>query len=139
MEPVPPDYLSMLNERLKKKVADEFSLNLHDGDIVVYTPFQFADGDHFVIRLRKDGRRMYYTDNSHTLMHLSFWVGDEIIAEKIKGCTVRGILAHYNIERESFDKEGSIIRPIKNEDEVGIALLEMVQAITILTSVISGR
>ncbi len=50
------------------------------------TPFEFGDGDYFVIRLKKDKKdpkTLVIDDTGHTYMHLSIWYTDDQIMECI--------------------------------------------------------
>lgn len=39
---------------------------------VVYNPFTFDDGDHFVVVLRREGGQWVLSDEGHTFMHISY-------------------------------------------------------------------
>ncbi len=63
-----------LREELRRKVCDE--VDIEDQGLqryVVYTPFMFDDGDHFVVVLRHEPNgRWVLTDEGHTFMHVSY-------------------------------------------------------------------
>lgn len=63
-----------LREELRRKVCDEIDIEdqgLHR--YIVYTPFMFDDGDHFVVVLKREPDDGWIlTDEGHTFMHLSY-------------------------------------------------------------------
>lgn len=66
--------LAGLRDEFRQKVCDEIDIEdqgLHR--YIVYTPFMFDDGDHFVIVLkRKPDNKWVLTDEGHTFMHISY-------------------------------------------------------------------
>ncbi len=62
----------LVNE-FKCKVSEEIDVE-HEGidRYIVYTPFMFDDGDHFVIVLKKHDDHWRFTDEGHTFMHMSY-------------------------------------------------------------------
>ena len=61
-------------EVIRKSLSKGYEINhdQRDGCWVVETPFDFRDGDHFVLVLKQDGPDWILTDEGHTLMHLSY-------------------------------------------------------------------
>ena len=49
----------------------------------ILTPYEFPDGDGYVIVLKKEGDHWIYSDEGHTLMHMSLWMED--IRDILKG------------------------------------------------------
>lgn len=62
-----------LLSQLRSKVSSEIDIESEGlGRYIVYTPFMFDDGDHYVVILRKHGDEWMLSDEGHTLMHLSY-------------------------------------------------------------------
>ena len=62
-----------LRKELKRKVCEEIEVESEGLQrFVVYTPFMFDDGDHFVIVLKRLTDRWVFTDEGHTFMHMSY-------------------------------------------------------------------
>ena len=58
------------------KVSAEIQLSADGKDrFLVFTPFHFNDGDQLVIVLKKMGGRWVLSDEAHTYMHLSYYMG----------------------------------------------------------------
>ena len=57
----------------KEKVSDHIKI-MSEGEhrYRVFTPFMFADGDHFSIILKREDGGWVLSDEGHTLMHLCF-------------------------------------------------------------------
>ena len=57
----------------RKKVCGEIEIEAEGlNRYIVYTPFMFDDGDHFVTVLKRENGGWQLTDEGHTLMHLSY-------------------------------------------------------------------
>ena len=64
---------SNLLQDFRKKVCGEIEIEAEGlNRYIVYTPFMFDDGDHFVTILRQDNGGWLLSDEGHTLMHLSY-------------------------------------------------------------------
>lgn len=60
-------------DQFRAAVCQEVSLAQHGLDrYVVHVPFTFDDGDHYVVVAERDGEEWAFTDEGHTLMHLSY-------------------------------------------------------------------
>lgn len=72
---------------IKGSLDKTYGVVFHDNkssELWVETPFEFGDGDHFVIRIKKDKsdpKTLIIDDNGHTYMHLSIWYSDDQIME----------------------------------------------------------
>ena len=65
--------LSEVQNNLRNTVSAEVSLLSEGVDRYrVFTPFEFEDGDHFSIVLKKDNGSFIFTDEAHTIMHMSY-------------------------------------------------------------------
>ena len=82
-------------ERIYSSLACEQIDLAPDGDrkFIVYTPFTFDDGDHYVIVLNESGAGWTLTDEGNTLMHLSY-EGFELTPER--AVLIDGILRAAN-------------------------------------------
>src|SRR5687768_4923238 len=57
----------------KRKVSAGVKIEQDGLDrFIVYTPFSFDDGDHYVVVLKRDDDKWVLTDEGHTFMHLSY-------------------------------------------------------------------
>jgi hypothetical protein len=112
-------------KQFKEKVCNSIELHQEGNNrYLVFTPFEFGDGDSFVIILKKEGDDWLLTDEGHTIMHLSYWIDErnllhgkywEIIANTIK----------------SFDlteDDGELILKIK-DNLFGDSLFSYIQAL----------
>lgn len=64
---------TQLEREFKRKVSAEIDVEPEGIDrYIVYTPFMFDDGDHFVIILKKRDNQWRFTDEGHTFMHMSY-------------------------------------------------------------------
>jgi len=94
---------------------------------IVYTPFMFDDGDHFVVVLRHEGDSWVLSDEGHTLMHLSY--GDVKLDRGKRAKLIDDALAIYQIERSDGE-----LRVAVPEQRFGDALFSFVQGIGRITA-----
>jgi hypothetical protein len=112
----------------REKVSAEIDVEPEGLDrFVVYTPFMFDDGDHFVVLLRKYGERWMLTDEGHTFMHLSY--GDVDLDSGARAKVIDQALASYRITRDRGE-----LRVLVPDEQYGDALFSFVQAITRITA-----
>ena len=71
----------------------------------VLTPFQFDDGDHLVIVLKKDGAGWVLSDAAHTFMHLAQDGDEPDLHEGACAPMVSGILSRFGVE----DRGGELV------------------------------
>ena len=65
--------LERIEKGFKEKVDNQVHIKSEGKDRYrVFTPFMFADGDHFSIILKREGGGWVLSDEGYTLMHLSF-------------------------------------------------------------------
>lgn len=61
-----------LVENIRRTLGQEIDIEPEGLErFIIYTPFMFADGDHFVVILKRGGDKWVITDEGHTLMHFS--------------------------------------------------------------------
>lgn len=89
---------------------------------IVYTPFAFDDGDHYVVILEREDNHWLLTDEGHTFMHLSYG-GVDVLAGQ-RGELVKNSLAAYGLENRS----GELVLNVP-EEQFGDALFSYLQAI----------
>ena len=90
----------------------------------VLTPFQFDDGDHFVIVLKKDGDGWVLSDQAHTFMHLAPDGDEPDLHEGACAPIVSGILSRFGVE----DRGGELVAALP-DDGGGDAFYAFVQAL----------
>ena len=62
-----------IEKSFREKVCEEISLYEEGVDRYrVFTPFQFDDGDHFSVILKRKNQKWYLSDEGFTIMHLSY-------------------------------------------------------------------
>lgn len=73
----------------------------------VIVPFEFADGDGLVIRLRRlDNERWEWTDMGHTYMHLSYIMDLDTLTTGPRAETLESVKKRFDIE----DRDGELVR-----------------------------
>jgi hypothetical protein len=107
----------------RQKVGKEIDLEAEGLErYVVYTPFMFDDGDHYVVVLRRENDQWILTDEAHTFMHLSY--ADMDITKGMRAKVIEQALTTYRIQ----NKDGELRLNVPDE-AFGDALFTMVQAI----------
>jgi hypothetical protein len=78
---------SALKSAIDSALAAEVKLGpVREGQIQVYVPFEFPDGDGLVVHVREAGDdRLEVTDLAHTLLHLSYHTDLKRFTEGQKG------------------------------------------------------
>ena len=100
-----------------KKVHRNIELERVDVDqFVVYVPFQFDDGDHYVIMLIQEAGNWVLTDGGHTLMHPGY--------NNLDHNELEDIVAIYGVENRSGE-----LRIVVLDEKFGDALLTMIQVL----------
>lgn len=113
----------------RRKICQEIDIEGEGLDrYIVYTPFMFDDGDHFVTILRKDDSGWFVTDEGHTLMHLSYSGVD--IGQGTRARLVEESLGAHGVE----NREGEL-RMVVPGDRVGDALYSYLQALSRVATV----
>jgi len=113
----------------RRKVCQEIDVEPQGVDrYIVYTPFMFDDGDHFVVLLRKDSSGWFITDQGHTLMHLSYSGVD--VGKGNRARIVEESLAAQRIE----NRDGEL-RIAVADREFGDALYSYLEGLSKITTV----
>jgi hypothetical protein len=112
----------------REKVCREIDLEAEGVDrYIVYTPFMFDDGDHFVIVLRKEKEHWVLSDEAHTFMHLSYTEVD--LSQGGRAKIIDQALAGYRVENRSGELKLAVA-----DNAFGDALFSLLQAISRITS-----
>ena len=74
----------------------------------VLTPFQFDDGDHLVIVLKKEGAGWVLSDEAHTFMHLAQDGDEPDLHEGACAPIVAAILSRFGVE----DRGGELVADV---------------------------
>lgn len=88
---------------------------------VVYNPFTFDDGDHFVVVLRRQGDHWWLTDEGHTLMHLSYGGVDLSKGQ-------RATLVEQALEVHGIENAGGELKMPVHEADASDAFFSFIQA-----------
>jgi len=120
---------SILLDAFRRKVCQEVDIEPEGvGRYLVYTPFMFDDGDHFVVILRRAGASWAITDEGHTLMHLSYSGVD--LSRGNRATIVEESLAEHGVE----NRAGELTLPVPGE-AFGDALFSFLQALSSIATV----
>ena len=112
-----------LKKEFKRKVCDEIDVEPEGIDrFIVYTPFMFDDGDHFVIIMKRHNDRWHLTDEGHTFMHMSY--GEIDISQGMRKSIIDQVLMSFRLANES----GELCLEVPDE-QYGDALFSFVQAL----------
>ena len=98
----------------------------------IFTPFQFDDGDHFVVVLRKGKQGNWIiTDEGHTYMHLSYWMDSSSIESGNRNAIIEDALEKHGIQ----EKEGQILAELKDFENAGNVFYNFIQCLINITDV----
>jgi hypothetical protein len=119
--------LSAIREEFKQKVCNKVDIEEQGiSRFVIYTPFMFDDGDHFVIVLKRESTRWVLTDEGHTFMHVSY---DEV---DMSHGTRKGIIDQALLNFAMTNDSGELKLNIPDE-AFGDALFSFIQGLTRIT------
>jgi hypothetical protein len=96
----------------------------------VFTPFQFEDGDHLVIVLKRENAHWLLSDEGHTYMHLTYRLDEKDFHRGTRQKIITNALSMFTVN----DRGGELAIEIK-EDRYGDALYSFVQALLKITDV----
>ena len=115
--------------QFRQKVSAKIDIQSEGrNSFVVFTPFQFDDGDHLRIVLRNEKGEWYLTDEGHTFMHVSY---EEIDLSRGKRAEIiDGVLVCCGIQRENGE-----LRAYVEDGAYGDALYSFVQALIKITDI----
>ena len=90
----------------------------------VSTPFQFDDGDHLVIVLKREGNQWLYSDEAHTYMRLTYDIKESDLRKGTRQRIILNTLSAFQIE----DRDGELVLFVP-DDQYADALFSFVQGI----------
>jgi len=114
---------------LRTKISAEVDIEaegLHR--YIVYTPFMFDDGDHYVVILRKEAGSWVLSDEGHTFMHLSY-AGIDLTAQ------TRSRIIEESLASHGVQNVGGELRLAVPDEDFGNALFSFMQALARTTTV----
>lgn len=95
----------------------------------VFTPFQFGDGDHLGIVLKREADRWLLSDEGRTYMYLAYrGIGDADLQRGTRQGILSNTLSAFNVQ----DREGELVINAP-EDSYGDALFSFIQALLKIT------
>ena len=120
-----------IEREFKEKVSDRIRL-VSEGmnRYQVFTPFQFEDGDHLVIILKRENSHWVLSDEGHTYMHLTYRLDEKDVRRGTRQKIITNALSMFTVS----DRDGELAIAIK-EDRYGDALYSFVQALLKITDV----
>ncbi len=114
---------SALLETLRSKVSGEIDLESEGLDrYIVYTPFMFDDGDHYVVILRREAGNWVLSDEGHTFMHLSYSGVDLSAPTRTK-------IIEEALTASGVTSNNGELRLVVPSEDFGNALFSFVQAL----------
>lgn len=119
-----------LQERIRDRVGVSMTLRPRGaGEFTIVTPFQFGDGDHYVMHLRAlDEGRYEFSDGGYTFMHISYQDID------LETATRAQIIENALARSQVVNDEGEL-RLTVPADQVGEGLFTFIQTITHLSDI----
>jgi hypothetical protein len=112
-----------LEREFKRKVCEEIDVEREGVDrYIVYTPFMFDDGDHFVIVLKKRNDQWRFTDEGHTFMHMSY--GEIDLLHGTRKSIIDQVLLSFRLANDA----GELCLEV-SDDQYGDALFSFIQAL----------
>lgn len=122
--------LSDIENKLKDKISNEITLGEEGVNrFRIFNPYEFDDGDHFSIFLKKENDNWKFTDEAHTIMHMSYDM--DVSALKKEGTRqkiITNIISNFGLE----ENEGTLSIKIDNED-FGAAFYNFIHALIKIT------
>jgi hypothetical protein len=123
------DISSQLLERLRTKISGEIDLERQGPNrYILYTPFAFPDGDHYVLTLSQKNGMWALSDEGHTLMHLSY--GNVDIQQGSRAVLIEDYVGGFGVS----NNEGELTLEA-SEDDLADAVFSFVQMITKISAV----
>jgi hypothetical protein len=122
--------LSDIEIKLRDKISNEISLREEGiNRFRIFNPYEFDDGDHFSIFLKKENGNWRFTDEAHTIMHLSYDM--DVSALKKEGTRQKiltNTISNFGLE----ENEGTLSIKIDDED-FGGAFYNFIHALIKIT------
>lgn len=122
---------SIIEKSFKEKVCKEVRLVAEGVDrFRVFTPFQFDDGDHFAIVLKKVGDDWLLSDEGHTYMHLSYNMDVRSLENGRRAKIVSNAVSNFGIT----ETKGVLTAVVGSEDS-GNVFYNYIQGLIKITDV----
>jgi hypothetical protein len=122
--------ISDIESALKDKISREISLKEEGVNrFRIFNPYEFDDGDHFSIFLKKENGHWKFTDDAHTIMHLSYDM--DVSALKKEGTRQKiltNIISNFGLD----EYDGSLSIRIESDD-FGSAFYNYIHALIKVT------
>jgi len=124
----------MMNESLllpdfRRAICNEIDIEQEGRDrYIVYTPFMFDDGDHFVVLLKKSDGAWYFTDEGHTFMHMGYSGVDFTSSSRWR--VIESALQNHRIEHSDGELRMRLV-----DDHAGDCLFSYIQGLSRITNV----
>lgn len=120
-----------IQNEIRETVATQISIQQEGTDRYrIFTPFCFNDGDHLTIVLKQDNNRWTFSDEGHTLMHLSYEIDEKELRKGSRAKIILDSLNAFGIE----DKNGELLIET-SPNQFGNALFTFVQGLLKVTDV----
>ena len=117
--------IETIEKEFKSKVCDKIRLFGEGLDrFRVFTPFQFEDGDHLAIVLKRENLNWVLSDEGHTYMHLTYDLDEKDLYRGTRQKVITNALSMFQVEERS----GELMLRIDNE-QYGDALFSYIQAL----------
>jgi len=116
-----------LEREFRRKVSEQVRIEAQGLErYVVFQPFMFDDGDHFVVVLKKDRQQWIFTDEGHTLMHVQY---EDIDLRR----GPRASILDSTLNALSLENREGELRLVVPEEQFGDALYSFLQALNKVT------
>lgn len=125
------DIKETIEKNFKEKVCREVRLAAEGVDrFRVFSPFQFDDGDHFAIVLKKFGNNWILSDEGHTYMHLSYIMDVKSLERDKRAKIVSNALSNFGIKETK-----GVLTAILNTENSGNIFFNYIQGLIKITDV----
>ena len=124
-------YLPDIENTLRDKISKEISLREEGVNrFRIFNPYEFDDGDHFSIFLKKENGSWKFTDEAHTIMHLSYDMDISALKKGNRQKIITNTISNFGLE----ENEGTLSIKIDNED-FGSAFYNFIHALIKITDI----
>lgn len=121
--------LSDIENKLRDKISKEILLKEEGVNrFRIFNPYEFDDGDHFSIFLKKENGDWKFTDEAHTIMHLSYDMDVSALKKGNRQKIITNIISNFGLEED----QGSLSIKISNDD-FGGAFYNFIHALIKIT------
>lgn len=123
--------LSTIQKTLRESVSNEVSL-ISEGveRFRVFTPFEFDDGDHYSIVLKKVNGGYIFTDEAHTVMHMSYDMDVSALKKGNRQKILTNIISNFGLE----ENNGELLIRVQNNN-FGASFYNYIQALVKITDI----